>query len=69
MDPQGEKAEDVWEDVVDAEGCQGWPTLSLVGTRKSGAGGDDVSWGRYWTLLDKEVGNNGKPGSLGSRGK
>lgn len=34
-----------------------------------GAGGDDVSWGRYWTLLDEVVGNEGKRGSLGSRGK
>lgn len=34
-----------------------------------GAGGDDVSQGRYWTLQDEVLGDEGKPGSLGSRGK
>ena len=33
------------------------------------AGGDDVSGGRYWALLDEVLGDEGKPGSLGSRGK
>ena len=34
-----------------------------------GAGGDDVSQGRYWTLQDEVLGDEGKTGSLCSRGK
>ena len=57
MDPQGEKAENVWEDVVDAEGCQGWPTLSLGSTQKRGWG-----WRGRW-------GGRGNASELTSEGR
>ena len=68
MDPQGETAEDVWEDVVDAEGCRGWPTLSLGSTQRSGWG----CWGQEG-MMSARVGTGpsrmrfqGMKGNLGA---